>query len=45
MNNKNMVYKRITITLPKETIAKLKTLSKKENRTMSNMIMTLIENK
>jgi len=43
MNNKNMVYKRITITLPKDTITKLKALSKKENRPVSNYIKNLIE--
>jgi len=43
MNRNNMVYKRVTITLPKETVLKLKKIAKKDNRTMSNMIKHLIE--
>lgn len=43
MNGNNMVYKRITITIPKDLLIKLKKLSKKENRSMSNMIQHLIE--
>jgi predicted CopG family antitoxin len=38
-----MVYKRITITIPQETLIKLKALSKKENRSMSNLIRNLID--
>jgi len=43
MNSKNMVYKRITITIPESTLNKLKKLSKREVRSMSNMIQHLIE--
>jgi predicted DNA-binding protein len=38
----DVTHKRINITLPKEAIEKLKAISKKEDRTHSNMIAVLI---
>ena len=44
MNTANdMVHKRINITLPEKTIGKLKRISEKERRNVSNMIRILIE--
>ena len=38
-----MTYKRINITIPNETLEKLKRLAEKEHRSASNMITYLIE--
>ena len=45
MNTKkeNMVYKKMTLTLPESTVKKLKRLCKKEHRSQSNLILHLIE--
>jgi len=38
-----MAYSRINITLPKETLEKLKKAAKEENRNLSNMVAQMIE--
>jgi len=38
-----MPFERLNITIPKETKKKLERIAKKENRSQSNMITTLIE--
>jgi len=38
-----MAYIRLNITIPKETVEKLKKIAEKENRSLSNMITYLIE--
>ena len=39
----DLVYKKITITLPTETVQKLKKICKKDHRSQSNLILHLIE--
>ena len=39
----NMAYARLNITIPKETVEKLKRIADKEKRSLSNMITYLIE--
>jgi len=38
-----MAYTRLNITIPKETVEKLKKIAEKEKRSLSNMITYLIE--
>jgi predicted CopG family antitoxin len=38
-----MAYIRLNITIPKETVEKLKKIAEKEKRSLSNMITYLIE--
>jgi len=38
-----MAYVRLNITIPKETVEKLKKIAEKEKRSLSNMITYLIE--
>ena len=38
-----MAYMRLNITIPKETVEKLKKIAKEEKRSLSNMITFLIE--
>jgi len=38
-----MAYTRLNITIPKETVEKLKKIAKEEKRSLSNMITYLIE--
>jgi len=38
-----MTYVRLNITIPKETVEKLKKIAEKEKRSLSNMITYLIE--
>jgi hypothetical protein len=38
-----MAYTRLNITIPKETVEKLRTIAEKEKRSLSNMITFLIE--
>jgi len=38
-----MAYTRLNITIPKETVEKLKRIAKEEKRSLSNMITYLIE--
>jgi len=39
----NMAYTRLNITIPKETLEKLKKIAENEKRSLSNMITYLIE--
>lgn len=43
MNSNSMVYKKVTITLPIDTVEKLKDVCKREHRSQSNLILHLIE--
>ena len=38
-----MVFKKLTITIPEETLKKLEEIAKEENRTKSNMVRHLID--
>lgn len=38
-----MAYTRLNITIPKETLEKLKKIAKEEKRSLSNMITYLVE--
>ncbi|MBE3095141.1 MAG: ribbon-helix-helix protein, CopG family [Actinobacteria bacterium] len=38
-----MAYTRLNVTIPKETVDKLKKIAKKEKRSLSNMITYLID--
>jgi predicted CopG family antitoxin len=38
-----MAYSRLNITIPKETVEKLKKIAKEEKRSLSNMITYLID--
>ena len=39
----DMAYTRLNITIPKETVEKLKKIAEKEKRSLSNMITYLID--
>jgi len=41
--NTDMPFKRVTFTLPPDTIKKLEKISKEENRNKSNMVAHLID--
>lgn len=43
MNTEDMTYHKITVSLPPETVKKLKKLAKNESRNISNTITRLID--